>query len=77
MTKKSKPPSKKKPFDDYIRYSGIAFQMLGIILLGWFIGSRLDKWIDTETESPIFTAISLLVFVIIAIVIVIRQLLNN
>ncbi|MCK9480450.1 MAG: AtpZ/AtpI family protein [Bacteroidia bacterium] len=40
---------------NYIKYSGIAFQMVIIILLFTFIGFRLDK--HFTTKIPIFTLI--------------------
>jgi len=38
----------------YMRYMGLAFQMIGIILLGAFAG----KWLDGhfQTSKPYFTA---------------------
>ncbi|CAI8307397.1 MAG: Uncharacterised protein [Flavobacterium sp. SCGC AAA160-P02] len=36
-------PSKKKQLHKYARFSGIAFQMIVIIVLGAYAGQRLDK----------------------------------
>lgn len=55
MTKK---PSKNKQSNTpnpYFKYSGMAFQMLAVILIGLGIGKFLDKQLDT---TNIFTAIS-------------------
>jgi len=43
---------KKKPFDNFIKYSNIGIQMLVIIAAGVFGGYRLDKWM--ENKFPIF-----------------------
>lgn len=39
---------------DYARYSGLAFQLIAVILIAWWIGS----WIDGKmgTEKPYWTA---------------------
>ena len=43
---------KKKPFDNFIKYSNIGIQMLVIITAGVFGGYRLDKWM--ENKFPVF-----------------------
>jgi F0F1-type ATP synthase assembly protein I len=52
----------------------MAFQMLGIILLGVFAGYKLDKWIHT---APLFTIILSLSSVVLAIYTVTRDLLKK
>lgn len=39
----------------YRKYSGMAFEMVAYLLIGYFLGSWLDKWI--ETEKQYFTAL--------------------
>lgn len=37
-----------------MKYSGMAFQMIGIILAFVFAGVYLDRWLETD---PIFTVV--------------------
>lgn len=62
---------KKKALNDYVKYSGIGFQMLGIILIGVFVGRKLDEWIGTK--FPLFTLIFTLGSVGLAMFVVIRE----
>ncbi len=57
--------SKKKSFDNFIRYSSISSQMLVIILVGIFGGVKLDKLI--KIDFPVFTVILSFVSVSLAI----------
>lgn len=59
-----------KPLNSYARYTGIAFQMIAIMLMAGFGGIKLDEWLQT---SPIFTVVLLLLAVVIAMVNVIRE----
>ena len=43
------------PLQTYARYSGMAFQMIAVILLATWIGIRIDKWLTLET--PVFTLV--------------------
>lgn len=49
-------------FNSYLKYSGIVFQLIGIILIGWWIGS----WIDEKmgTPQPYWTAGIILFFIL-------------
>jgi 4-hydroxybenzoate polyprenyltransferase len=58
-------PKKKKPLDNYARYSSIAFQMLVIIGLGIWGGVQLDKWVPMR--FPLFTVVMSLISVSFAI----------
>ena len=55
---------KKQGLNNYARYSGMAFQMLAIILLGMYAGVKLDQWLHLK---PLFTIICSLASVILAI----------
>jgi F0F1-type ATP synthase assembly protein I len=44
-----------KGLSNYARYSGLAFQMVAIILIGVFGGIKLDKWLSLK--FPVFTVI--------------------
>jgi F0F1-type ATP synthase assembly protein I len=69
------PEKKKKSLDNYTRYSGIAFEMLIIILIGVFGGIGLDKWL--KLTIPIFTISLSILSVILAIYTVTRGLLKS
>jgi ATP synthase protein I len=66
------PLKKKKPKNlvnkgvrDFARYSGMAFQMVGIILVTTWGGIKLDKLLDFD--KPVFTIILSLLGVFAAI----------
>jgi F0F1-type ATP synthase assembly protein I len=65
---------KKQGLNSYVRYSGMAFQMAAIILLGMFGGYKLDRWLNL---SPLFTVVLSLSSVIIAIYVVTKDLLKK
>lgn len=46
------PNKKKKPLDNFIKYSSIGMQMLVIIIAGVFGGYKLDIWMGNK--FPIF-----------------------
>ena len=58
MSKEEKTPIKK--VNNYLKYSGMAFQMVGTMLIGIFIGKWLDRKLDTS--QPYFTALLALIF---------------
>ncbi len=60
---------------NYAKYSGIAFQMILIILAGVFLGIKMDKWF--HTNDPVFTAILSVLGVILATYTVIKDLLRK
>lgn len=47
--------------NNYLKYSGIGFQIAGMIGAGVFIGYELDKWL--RTSQPYFTLGLSLLFV--------------
>lgn len=47
-------PSKKRPFDPYLKYSNLVFQLFAAIFIGVFGGMKLDAWLGT---GPWFTVI--------------------
>ena len=58
MKEKSQKSNQKKPqkqLNNYVRYSSLAFQMLGIILVGVFGGMKLDQLISWD--FPVFTVV--------------------
>ncbi|HQQ96263.1 MAG TPA: AtpZ/AtpI family protein [Cyclobacteriaceae bacterium] len=55
------PSGPQKPDNNYLRYSNFAFQLLGGISLGGWIGYRLDKYLNLT--FPVF----LLLFVMLVL----------
>ncbi|MEM8529045.1 MAG: AtpZ/AtpI family protein [Bacteroidota bacterium] len=70
-----KKEARKKAVDSYMKYTGIAFQMGGIIFVGVLIGRKLDQYF--EQEQPIFTAVLALLAVLGAIYSVIKDTLKK
>jgi F0F1-type ATP synthase assembly protein I len=64
----------RKNLNDYARYSGMAFQMLAIILLGVFAGFKIDQWLGTR---PVLTVILSLLSVALSIYLVTKDLLRK
>ncbi len=48
----------KRPIQDYIRYSGLAFQLIALLLVGMWLGGRVDEALAFET--PWFTLLGVL-----------------
>jgi F0F1-type ATP synthase assembly protein I len=65
LKKKNQKSPENKGINDFARYSGIAFQMVAIILLTTWGGIELDKIINFKT--PVFTIILSLLGVFAAI----------
>jgi ATP synthase protein I len=70
---KEKNPKKSsnKGIKDFARYSGLAFQMAGIILISVWGGIKLDKL--AGFENPVFTIILSLLGVFAAIYIAVKD----
>jgi F0F1-type ATP synthase assembly protein I len=64
----------RKNLNDYARYSGMAIQMLVIILAGVFAGFKLDQWLHTK---PVLTVVLSLISVALSIYIVTKDLLRK
>jgi ATP synthase protein I len=56
---------------DYIKYSGIAFQMIATILIMTFAG----RWLDSKEwfNFPLFTVIGVLVGVSVALYLILKK----
>ncbi|WP_439880617.1 AtpZ/AtpI family protein [Pontibacter sp. MBLB2868] len=70
-----KMPADKSKSDNvkpYLKYSGLAFQMIGAMVLAAFIGMKLDD--HFHTKNPWFTIVFLLVAVVASMVLVILSL---
>ena len=70
--KKSKPPTP----NSYVRYTGIAFQMIAIILAGVFGGIKLDQVIE-RIEFPLFTLVFTFLAVCLSIYYTIKDLIKT
>jgi len=59
MSNKQERSKKKKKIDGYLKYSGFAFQMAGVILGSIFLG----KWIDSkmDNDTPYITILLIIV----------------
>jgi len=70
--KTSKRPERQNQINDYVKYSGLAFQMAALIFLGYWVGGKIDHWL--EFQIPIFTIILIVSFIILTIYSLIRSL---
>ncbi|MDP3642774.1 MAG: AtpZ/AtpI family protein [Bacteroidota bacterium] len=61
----------KKQFDNFIRYSSLAFEMMAIMGIGVWLGIKLDQWLNMS--FPAFTLGLMILSVIGAIYHVIRK----
>lgn len=62
---------KEKNFNSYARYTGVVFQMIAIIVVGTFIGLKLDEKFPNENNW--FTIALAFLAVIISVIVVIRN----
>ena len=53
---------KHKAANAYMKYTGLAFQLFFLLLLGWFIGSKIDGYFTFE--KPFFEVGLTFVFLI-------------
>ncbi|WP_431733765.1 AtpZ/AtpI family protein [Chondrinema litorale] len=76
MSKNNQPKRQSnKPFGEYIKYSSLAMEMIGAILLGAWIGSLLDDYF--QTSRAYFTLVMMLLGVGTSISLLIKKLNNN
>ncbi|MGE5393256.1 MAG: AtpZ/AtpI family protein [Candidatus Saccharibacteria bacterium] len=61
----------KRKFDDFIKYSNLAFEMIAIMAVGVFAGIKLDQWL--KMDFPAFTLGLMILSVIGAIYHVMRK----
>lgn len=73
---KKDPQEKKKQLLDtansYVKYSALAFQMIGIIGICTFIGYKIDE--SQQNKTPLITGIASLIGVIVALYTVFKSL---
>jgi ATP synthase protein I len=73
--KKTKQRNRKSALSDYGRYSGLAFQMMAIILAGVYGGIKLDQLV--RWEFPVFTLLLTVMAVVLSIYYAVKDLLRN
>ncbi len=64
--------NKKSPLNDYVKYSGLAFQLMATIGLGVWGGMKIDQW--TGWKFPVFTVTLPLLGIVSSLVLLIRSL---
>ncbi len=69
-----KPKNKPSTLNSYARYSGLAFQMIAIILVGVFGGIKLDEIV--KWEFPVFTLVLTLLSVMASMYYAIKDLIR-
>ncbi len=72
MEKNKLPQKEKQALNNYIKYSGLGFQMIGVIGVFTYAGYKLDE--AQQTKTPIYTGISSLFGVLISLYIVFKSL---
>ncbi|NQY10889.1 MAG: AtpZ/AtpI family protein [Flavobacteriales bacterium] len=61
--------------NSYLRFSGMAFQMFGTIMVGAYGGMKLDEYL--ESESNVYTAILSILSIFVAMYLVIKDVLKK
>ena len=72
---KSSLKKQQKPIKNYLHYSGLAFQFMAALLLGYWLG----KWLDAYylNQKPWFTMGLMLFFILATLAKVIRDVLHE
>ena len=65
-------PQSQNQINEYVKYSGLAFQMAALILLGYWVGGKIDAWLDLRI--PVFTIILIVTFIVLSIYSLIKSL---
>lgn len=66
---------KKNPLNNYARYSSIAVELIVIVLVGVFLGVKLDDWIGTSV--PVFTILFSIGAIVLALYATLRDFINK
>jgi len=72
---KQKNQNRKSGFDNFIRYSGLGFEMMVIIGIFTFLGYKIDQWMENDFKG--FTLGLMIFSVILAIIHATRGLLKK
>ena len=70
--RKSQRPQSQNQINEYVKYSGLTFQMAALILLGYWVGGKIDGWLNLRI--PVFTIILIVTFIILSIYSLIKKL---
>jgi ATP synthase protein I len=65
----------KKQLNNYLKYSGLAFQMIGAILVTAWLGSFIDKKVGNE--KPLWTLTLMLLGVITSMYLLIKSVIKE
>lgn len=68
-------PKEQKPYNSFVKFSGLAIQMAVAIYLGSLLGSYIDE--KTGNTSELYTKIITLISVFLSTVMVIRQVIKS
>ena len=68
---------KKPPLNNYVKYSGMGFQMLAAICLGVLGGVYLDDHHPITKEFPLFTVVGSLLGVFLALYLPLKDILKK
>lgn len=63
---------RQRQINEYMKYSGLTFQMAALIFLGYWIGGKIDHWL--HLKIPVFTIILIITFIILTIYSLIKSL---
>lgn len=63
---------KKKSLNAFARYSGLAFQLIILILLGFWLGRQADFYF--HLQKPILAALGSILFLVLGMISVFRKL---
>ena len=66
---------KKPKSADYLKYSGLAFQMFFVLVIGWLIGEQIDKYLGFK--EPVAALTLLILFLVAFFYKLIRDLSDN
>ncbi len=73
LSKQNRPqPQNQRQINEYVKYSGLAFQMAALLLAGYWIGGKIDHWLNLSV--PVFTILLMVSSVILSIYSLIKSL---
>ncbi|MEM1320952.1 MAG: AtpZ/AtpI family protein [Bacteroidota bacterium] len=67
--------SKKKPVNNVLKYSGMAVQMAVMLMIGTYLGSKLDE--RFATEQAYFTALFAILFLGASLYLTLKDFIKN